>query len=71
MNIDVTVGLESLSSHTLGNMRKTNHPGRYIEAFFKTAQLFQDYDVPVTFTIMLNYPGDAPLSRDAGRFSGK
>ena len=58
MNVDMTIGLESLSVHTLRNMRKSNHPDRYIEAFFRTVKLFHDYDVPVTYTIMLNYPGE-------------
>jgi radical SAM superfamily enzyme YgiQ (UPF0313 family) len=58
MNFDLTIGLESASRHTLRTMDKTKNPERYIDAFYSTAGLVQKHQVPTTFTIMLNYPGE-------------
>jgi|GEM_PF-3731043 len=61
-NSDITIGVESLSSHTLMNMNKTKSPKQYIDKFHKIVKWVNKYRVPTTFTIILNFPGETVQS---------
>lgn len=62
MNVYLTVGLEALSPATLAYMNKTSNPARYLRAFYESVELANRFDVPVTYSIILNYPGETWLS---------
>src|SRR5205823_6021196 len=58
MNVYITVGLEALSPATLTYMNKTSNPDRYLRSFYESVELANRFDVPVTYSIILNYPGE-------------
>jgi Radical SAM superfamily/B12 binding domain len=58
MNVYITVGLESLSPSTLKYMNKTANPDRYLRSFRESVALANRFQLPVTYSIMLNYPGE-------------
>lgn len=68
INFDLTIGLESASAATLQSMGKTNNPERYIQSFAEVARTVQMHQVPTTFTIMLNFPGETLETFDETMF---
>jgi hypothetical protein len=58
MNVYITVGLEALSPATLKYMNKTTNPDRYLRSFYESVGLANRFQLPVTYSIMLNYPGE-------------
>jgi hypothetical protein len=58
MNVYITVGLEALSPATLKHMNKTANPDRYLRSFHESVALANRFQLPVTYSIMLNYPGE-------------
>lgn len=59
LKIDLHFGVESLAEDTLLNlMTKTKNAEQYNEAFFKTIEYCQKYDVLGLFGFIMNYPGE-------------
>lgn len=59
LKIDLHFGVESLAEDTLLNlMTKTKNAEQYNEAFFKTIEYCQKYNVLGLFGFIMNYPGE-------------
>lgn len=59
LQIDLHFGVESLADDTLLNlMTKTKNAEQYNEAFFKTIEYCQKYNVLGLFGFIMNYPGE-------------
>lgn len=59
LKIDLHFGVESLAEDTLLNlMTKTKNVEQYNEAFFKTIEYCQKYNVLGLFGFIMNYPGE-------------
>jgi hypothetical protein len=39
-------------------MNKTSNPDRYLRSFYESVALANRFQLPVTYSIMLNYPGE-------------